>query len=330
MSPMEWLNYHHLYYFWLIAQEGTLSKAAARLRLTHSTLSAQLRQLEDFLGQPLFDRRGRRLSLTPFGAEVAHYAAEIFQLGGELVEVARGRRASRRARLRVGVVGTLPRTIVYRLLEPALAAEEAVTAVIIQAPFDQLLVHLAANRLQLVLADRPPPEGGTLGLHTHLLGGSEILLYGTPALAARYRRGFPGSLDGAALVVPGGSTGLRRAIERWFADRTLRFEVAAEVDDAGLMRVFGAFGRGLFPIRAVLRTEVEETHEVSRVGPLDGIEEKYYAIALERRVRDPRVARIITSGRTRLSRRAPGAEWAGTRSRGVPGAAGGGGGGRGA
>jgi LysR family transcriptional regulator, transcriptional activator of nhaA len=298
---MEWLNYHHLYYFHMIAQEGGLAKAAVRLRLTHSTLSAQLRSLEQFLNQPLFDRKGRRLVLTPFGSDVAQYAADIFRLGGELVDVARGRSASRRVQLRVGAIGTLPKTIVYRLLEPALDAGPDVAVSVRQAPLEELLLHLAGNRVHLVLSDSPPPAGQSVRVHTHPLGTSGLLLYATPPLARKYRRGFPGSLADAPFVLPSAGTGLRGAMERWFADHGIRVQVAGEIDDAGLLRVFGALGRGIFPIRAVLQKEVEETHAVQLVGPMDGVTERYYAISPHRRTDSALVAAIIEGSRTRLA-----------------------------
>lgn len=298
---MEWLNYHHLFYFHAIVQEGGLARAANRLRLTHSTLSAQLRTLEEFFGQPLFDRKGRRLSLTPFNAEVAQYAVDIFKLGSELVEVARGRSASRRPVLRIGVVGTLPRTIVYRLVEPALNAGQHVALSIRQAPLATLLLELAANRLQLVLADAPPAEGQSVRVHTHALGTSKLLLYARPSLAKKYRRRFPASLSDAPLLLPSAGTGLRAAMERWLTDHELRVQVVGEIDDAGMLRVFGAFGWGIFPIRAVLRQEVEETHAVELVGAMEGVVERYYAITLDRRVENPLLAAIIEGGRRRLT-----------------------------
>ena len=297
---MEWLNYHHLYYFHAIVQEGGLAKAAARLRLTHSTLSAQLKALEQFLDQPLFDRKGRRLVLTPFGADVAQYAADIFRLGGELVEVARGRATSRRTQLRIGAVGSLPKTIIYRLLEPAMDAGEDVSVAIRQAPLDELLLHLAANRVQVVLSDAPPQSGLSVRVHSHALGSSDILLYATPPLARRYRRGFPASLAEAPLLFPAAGTGLRAGMERWLAEQGIRPRIAGEIDDAGLLRVFGALGRGVFPIRAALREEVEETHAVQLVGPMAGVVERYYAIIPQRRARNPLVSAIIEGGRRKL------------------------------
>jgi LysR family transcriptional activator of nhaA len=296
---MSWLNYHHLHYFWVIVQEGGLAKAALKLRLSHSTLSAQLRALETALGSQLFERRGRRLVLTPFGTEVASYASDIFRLGGELIDVAQGRSAIRRTPLRVGVVGSLPKTVVHRLLEPGMSRSQSPIDVR-QDTMTHLLEELAGNRLHLVLADAPAPESLPLRVHSHLLGEAALSIYGAPELAARHRPRFPKSLDGAPLLLPGQGSLLRRALERWFADHDLRPSIEGEFDDAGLLRVFGGAGHGLFPVRDILRGEVEDVHGSVFVGPLDGLKERYYAISVERKVRHPGVVAIIESARSKL------------------------------
>jgi LysR family transcriptional regulator, transcriptional activator of nhaA len=300
-TPMEWLNYHHLFYFSVIVQEGGLSKAAARLRLSHSTLSTQLRSLEAFLGNELFERRGRRLVLTPIGAEVAEYASEIFRIGAELIDVARGREPGRRAALRVGVVDALPKTLTYRLLEPAMQADSSGPIHVRQDDMGRLLGELAAHRLHLVLSDTPPPQGLPVRVHAHLLGETDVLLYGTPQLAARFRPGFPASLGDAPLLLPGAAASLRRGIERWMTDRGIRLRIEGELDDAGLLRVFGGAGRGLFPVRAALRTEVEEAHGAVFIGKFEGLRERYYAVSSERRVRHPGVLARIERARSRLA-----------------------------
>lgn len=293
------LNYQHLYYFWVIAREGGLSRAARTLRVTHSTLSVQLRSLEEFLGAPLFERAGRKLVLTPFGAEMAAHASEIFRLGAELVDVARGRAQPGRSAFRVGVVSALPKSLTYKLIEPALA-EQLGPLQVRQDDLGRLLEELASHRLHLVLSDVPPPDRLNLRVHAHLLGDSEILLYGTKPLAARYRRGFPKSLEQAPVVLPRESASLRRLVDRWFAEQGLRVRLEAEVDDAALLRVIGASGRGLFPVRSALRTEVEERHGASLVGKLTGVRERVFAISVERRVRHPAVAAIIGRARQRM------------------------------
>lgn len=297
---MEWLNYHHLYYFWVIAQEGSLSRSAARLRLTHSTLSEQLKLLEGFFGRALFDRRGKRLALTAFGAEIAHYANEIFQLGDELVEVARRRAEPRKAALRVGVLAELPKTIVYRLTEAALDSAGRANVEIRQADLVTLVALLQRNRVHVILTDRLPPEVAAQRVHTHKLGETDIVLCAGPTLAARYASGFPRSLNGAPVVMPARGSGLRVSLDRWFADNEIRADVTAEIDDAGLLRVFGGFERGIFPVRGVLLDEVEEVHRVQVLGSLEGIRECYYAICNERRVSHPHVVGLIEAGRQRL------------------------------
>ncbi|HEX5658600.1 MAG TPA: LysR family transcriptional regulator [Polyangiales bacterium] len=299
----EWLNYHHLFYFWRITREGGLARAAARLHVSHSTVSAQLRSLESFLGAPLFERRGRRLVLTPLGAETAAYAEDIFRLGSELVDVARGRAQSEIPTFRVGVVSSLPKTLVYRLLEPVLREKKKLRMHMRQAELTRLLPELAAHRLHLVLSDRPAAEGSSLPVHSHLLGESEIWLYGDKKLAARYRPLFPTSLQNAPVLYPGHDSALRSVMERWFADRGLRVQMAADADDAGMLRAFGARGFGLFPVRAGLRSEVEASSEAEWVGCLEGAKESYYAISVERRVRHPAAARMMEAARDELTER---------------------------
>lgn len=296
---MAWLNYQHLYYFWTIAREGGLSRAAAALRLTHSTLSVQLRALEESLGEPLFERRGRALVLTPFGREVQQYASEIFRVGAELIDLAAGRASSLR-RFEVGVVSAIPKTTICQLLLPALDGEPAGGVRIRQDGIERLVHELASGRLHAIISDAPPLQGGSLRLHAHALGSSDILLYGSRALADRYRRGFPRSLDGAPVLLPGPDAALRRSIERWLADRGLRIDAVGEIDDAGTLRALGAAGHGLFPVRAALRGEVEDGLGARRVGRLAGVVESYFVISLERRVKHPAVATLIEAARRRL------------------------------
>ena len=301
---MDWLNYHHLNYFWRIAREGSLSRAATTLGVTHSTLSAQLRALEQFLGGQLFERRGRRLVLTPLGEETASYADEIFRLGAELVEAARGQSQERRLALRVGVVGDLPKTVAYAFLRPAIRLPNFGPSIIRQSSLDRLLEELAGGRLHFVLTDTPPPEASAHRVFAHLLGESEILLYGTAALSRKYRPGFPRSLRGAPVLLPSAPSSLRRQIDRWLVDRDLKVNVTGEFDDAGLMRAAGLHGQGIFPVRAALRAEVEESRTVSLIGQLTGVLERYYVVSTERRVRHPAVNAVIEHGRIELARAA--------------------------
>lgn len=295
---MQPLNYQHLFYFWVIAREGGVARAARHLRLSHSTLSAQLRLLEQFLGGQLFERAGKRLVLTPLGQEIAAYSGDIFRIGNELVEVARGHGAGAHTALRVGTVSGLPKTIAYRLTEPALRLDPAQVIHVRQDSQARLVEELATGRLHVVLTDTPP-EPSAYRLHAHVLGETDLLLFGAPALAKRYGKRFPTLLEGAPVLLPSAG-GLRRGLERWFADKGLRVKVTGEVDDAGMLRVLGGQGLGLFAVRSALRTEVEEAHGAMCLGPIDGVRERYYAISVERRITHRGVAAMVDAARATL------------------------------
>lgn len=297
---MEWLNYHHLFYFAAIVKHGGVAAAARELRLTHSTLSAQLRALEDHFGAPMFERRGKRLVLTPFGAEAAGYAADIFRLGHELTEVARGRKAPGRDRIRLGIVAGVPKTLAHHLLAPALDELEAGTVVIRQDTLPALVESLAAGRLHLILTDHVPATPPGMRVHAHLLGETDILLYARARLARRASASFPQSLANAPLVLPPSDTPLRKRIDAWFVRHDVRVLVKAEIDDAGLLRAFGSAGRGVFPVRAAVRAEVEDLHDVKLVGACDGVHERYYAVTADRRIAHPALRAIVDSARSNL------------------------------
>ncbi len=298
---MEWLNYHHLFYFWVIAQEGGVAAAARKLRLTHSTLSAQLRALEEHLGSPLFDRRGKRLALTPFGADVAGYATDIFRLGRELAEVARGRPGTGRETLRVGVVAGIPKTLVHHLLAPALDQTKGMST-IRQDSASNLVSALAAGRLHVALTNDVPTTPPGSGMHCHLLGETDILLYGRADLARVARRRFPQSLSQLPLVLPPSGAPLRKRLDEWFAQQDVEVMVSAEVDDSGLLRAFGSAGRGIFPVRAALKAEVEDLHDVKLVGRCDDVRERFFAVTSGRRIEHPAVATLVSTARANLNR----------------------------
>jgi LysR family transcriptional regulator, transcriptional activator of nhaA len=297
---VEWLNYHHLYYFWRIAEEGGLARAARKLHLTHSTLSAQLQALERSFDSPLFERKGKRLVLTPFGVEAASYASDIFRLGRELTDVAQRRTSPSREVLRVGVVEELPKSLAYRLLTPALDASPTGSVQVRQRDLASLVQALSAGRLHVVLCDEAAAAGTNNKIHTHALGETEIFLYATRALASSLRGPFPESLRNAPFVLPPEGTVLRRKLDDWLAVQGVPIQVRAEIGDAGLLRVFGSGGRGVFPVRAALRAEVEELHDVQKLGVCEGLRESYFAISTERRVTHPAVGALIQSARSRL------------------------------
>lgn len=297
---MEWLNYHHLFYFAAIVEHGGVAAAARHLRLTHSTLSAQLRALEEHLGSPLFERRGKRLVLTPFGVEAAGYATDIFRLGRELAEVARGRKAPGRDRIRLGILAGVPKTLAHHLLAPALDELGNGAVAVRQDTLQALVESLATGRLHLILTDHVPATPPGTRVHAHLLGETDILLYARARLARRASASFPGSLANVPFVLPSSDAPLRKRLDAWFVQHDVRVLVKAEIDDAGLLRAFGSAGRGVFPVRAALRAEVEDLHDVRLVGACDGVHERYYAVTADRRIAHPGLRAIVDSARRNL------------------------------
>lgn len=299
-SRMERLNYHHLLYFWMVAREGSVARAAAKLRLAQPTLSGQIRALEGDLGEKLFERAGRGLRLTEMGRVVLGYADEIFALGRELRESVKGQPTGRPLKLAVGVSDALPKLVAYRLIEPALALPQPVRLVVHEQSTEKLLVALALHELDVVLTDRVAPPGVSVRAFNHLLGDCGVTLFAAPRLAARYRRGFPRSLDGAPFLLPGETSTLRRALEQWFEKQRIRPLIVGEFDDSTLIKVFGQAGKGLFAAPSIIVSSVRRQYDVAIVGPLDKVRERFYAVSAERRLKHPAVIAITESARREL------------------------------
>lgn len=297
---MEWLNYHHLLYFWLVAREGSLARASAELRLAQSTISGQIRALERSLGEKLFSRSGRKLVLTEMGRVVYRYADEIFTLGRELGDAVRGRPLKRPMSLMVGVADVVPKLVAQRLLEPALKLPEPVHLVCREDKPEPLLADLAVHNLDIVISDSPVNPSIRVRAFNHLLGECGVLLFGTPKLAASYRRGFPKSLNGAPLILPTENTTLRRSLDQWFALRDIHPRVVGEFEDSALLNVFGQAGMGLFPVSSVIANETRRQYQVRAVGKLDDVRERFYAISVDRKLKHPAVIAISQEARQKL------------------------------
>lgn len=297
---MEWLNYHHLLYFWVVAKEGTIAAACKELNLAQPTISAQLRVLEDSLGEKLFTRVGRNLALTETGRVVYRYADEIFSLGRDLMDTLKGRPTDRPLRLTVGVADVLPKLVAYRLLEPAFQLPEPVQLICHEGSPARLLTQLATYELDLVLSDSPIGPDVKVRAFNHLLGECGVSIFGTKELATKYRRRFPSSLDGAPFIIPTGNTALRRAMEHWFDSEDIRPLVVGEFEDSALLKVFGQAGAGLFIAPTVIEKEVQRQYSVRVVGRLESVRERFYAISVEKKVKHPAVVAIADEAREKL------------------------------
>lgn len=297
---MEWLNYHHLRYFWAVAREGGVTRASRALNISQPTVSAQLRELEEALGEKLFDREGRRLVLTEAGQLVYRYADEIFGLGRELLDTLKGRPTGRPLRLSVGIADVVPKLVAHRLLEPALRLPEPLRIVCHEDKTERLMTELAGHGLDLVIADGPVGPALRVKAFNHFLGESGVAFFGVSALARRLARGFPRSLDGAPMLLPTPITSLRRSLDQQFEALGVRPQVRGEFQDSALMAAFGMAGHGAFPAPVAIADEVRRQFRVERIGVLDGVRERFYAISVERRLKHPAVVAISDAARQQL------------------------------
>ena len=289
------LNYKQLHYFWTVAKEGGITRAAERLHLTPQTLSGQVALLEDNLGAKLFRRVGRGLELTDTGRLALSYAEDIFRAGGELEEVLRGSQSGRPLLFRVGIADVLPKSVAYRLLAPAMALPEPVRLIGKEDKLDRLLGELAMHRLDLVLADSPMPEQAEVKGHSHKLDECGVTFLASPELARQLAGDFPDCLNEAPFLVPGEGTAMRGHLMRWLTAQDLHPRIVGEFDDSALMNAFGQGGGGVFPAPSLVAKEICRQYGVTPLGATDTVSEHFYAITVARRVSHPAVHAILTA-----------------------------------
>jgi LysR family transcriptional regulator, transcriptional activator of nhaA len=295
---MDWLNYHHLLYFWVVAKEGSIVRASRELSLAHPTISGQIHRLEESLGEKLFTRQGRTLALTEAGRVAFRYADEIFSLGREFVDTLKGRASGRPLRLVVGVADVLPPSLVRRFLEPAFRLDQQVHVVCrADKSVAEFVAELALHRVDVVIADGPAGASIPVRAFSHLLGECGTTFFATAKLAGTARRRFPRSLDGMPFLLPGAPSTVRRALEQWFESQNIRPKIVAEFDDSALAKDFGMDGMGVFPAPTVIETEVLNQYRVRIVGRSDAVRQQFYAISIERKIKHPAVIAICKTAR---------------------------------
>jgi LysR family transcriptional activator of nhaA len=297
---MRHLNYSHLQYFWTVATEGSIVGAAEVLHVTPQTISGQLKLLDESVGQPLFNKSGRRLVLSETGRLVFDYADEIFRVGAELASIVKGKNAAGHAMLNVGVVSSMPKLVVERVVAPALSGEKAVRVVCREGALERLLSDLAVHRLDLVLSDQPVPTGLGIKAYNHRLGRSGLSFFSRGTGAARLRNRFPGSLDGARMLLPSRDSALRRHMDEWFEKNELQPEIVGEFDDSALLKAFGEAGLGVFAGPTVIEREICRMYRTTVIGRVPEVSEHFYAISPERRLKHDAVVEITNIARTDL------------------------------
>jgi len=298
---MDWLNYHHLHYFWVVAREGSVTKACDILHLSQPTISGQIRDLERAMKVPLFTKSGRGLALTETGQAVFRYADDIFALGRELMDLVSGRPVGKPIRFRVGLVDVMPKLIAHLLLEPALRLPEPVQVVCVEGKLDRLAAELTIHNLDLVLSDAPLPPTVKAKVFTHLLGECGVSIVGVPKLVEAYISGFPKSLDGAPFLLPTEGTALRRSLDQWFEEHGIRPAIRGEFEDSALLKTFGRSGEGVFAIPATVEEDIRDHYGVRVIGTAKGLRERFYAISVERKLKHPAVVAISEQARQNLT-----------------------------
>jgi LysR family transcriptional activator of nhaA len=297
---MEWVNYHHLLYFWVVSREESLAKAASELRLAQSTVSKQIHLLEDALGHKLLEKRGRRLVLTESGRIVFRYAEEIFSIGREMLDTLRSRPVDRPLRVAIGVADVVPKLIAEKILAPALDLPERVQVVCREDKPNRLLAELALHEFDVILTDAPANPDVSVRAFNHLLGESGVGFFARGDLAKKYRRNFPRSLRDAPLLLPTENTVLRRSLDQWLDSQGIRPNIVGEFEDSALLKVFGFQGIGVFPAPLVIAKDIGLQYKARSIGTVPNVRERFYAITVERRIKHPAVVAICDVARATM------------------------------
>ena len=284
---MDWLNYHHLRYFWTVARKGGVRKAAEELHVSQPSISAQLRLLEESFGEKLFQRSGRNLTLTDAGRLVLSYADEIFATGRELMSAVKHGPGKRPLRLDVGLTDAFPKLIAFEIFQGAFRSTDPVHIVCREGEIGPLVNRLQAHRLDIVLADEPASSSLKAKTFNHKLGRSGLTFCAVPAVAAKLRRNFPKSLNGAPALLPTENMGMRAGLETWFDARGIRPRLVGEFEDSALMEVCASGGRGFTAVHTVVDRIALKRYGLKVIARVAECGSDFYAITTERRVKHP-------------------------------------------
>lgn len=294
------LNYKHLRYFWMVAKTGSIAKAAEQLYLTPQSISGQLTEFANVLGVELFRRSGRNLEVTDAGRKVLSYADEIFSIGDELIEAIHDQRAKKSTPLKVGIADSVSKLVAYRLLEPALELAEPIRLICREGRLVPLLAELSVNRLDMIIADRPMPNHLNVRGFNHLLGESELTVFGAPSITKHLAADFPACLNHAPFLLPGEDAAIRPKLEQWLDKNNLHPIINGEFDDSALMKSFGQAGVGLFAAPSTNAAHICEQYKVQPIGKIDTVVEQVYMITTERQLKHPAIIAISEKGREDL------------------------------
>ena len=294
----EFLNYHHLRYFWTVAKEGSLRHAAGKLHISQSSICTQIQQLETALGEDLFRPSGRSSVLTDFGQLIYGYADEIFTLGGEVLRAAKQAPTSRSLRLHAGIVDSFPKLMSFDILRPIFEHDPPIQLTCQEGKLADLVAQLGTHRLDVVLADEPASPGLSGKVFNHLVGSSDVTFFSMPILARTLKGRFPRNLHGAPALLPTQNCRLRRELEKWFRTVGIEPRVVAEFEDASLAKIVGTEGCGFVVVPTAVASEAIERYGFVSLGRTRAVETQFFAITVERRITHPAILAITNRERT--------------------------------
>ncbi len=292
LPDTDFLNYHHLRYFWTVAKEGSLRKASEKLRVSQPSMCTQIKLLESSLGETLFRTSGRSLVLTEFGKLIYSHAEEIFTLGSEILRARKEAPSSRRLHLHVGIVDSFPKLMSYEILRPVLEHEPPVQLTCHEGKLADIVSQLVTHRLDVVLADEPASPAIAGKVFNHLLGSSSITFCAMPEFAKTLKGRFPRNLDGVAALLPTQNCNLRRDLEKWFRSSGVEPRVVAEFEDAALTKIVATSGHAFIAVPTVVASEAFERYGFVPLGRTKEVETNFYAITSERRFTHPAILAI--------------------------------------
>ncbi len=277
-----WINYHHLFYFKTIAEEGTVSKAAERLRLGQPTLSAQLKQFEETLGVQLFERHHKKLVLTEQGKVALDYSKNIFRMGSEMYEVLHDRLKPLRPSLHLGALDSVPKQIVLQLVKHAFRISPCQIS-LSEGKSDELLRELIAHRMDLMVTNFLPTGIDAKGLYPKSITKKNVAFYGAPKYKA-LRKGFPKSISGVPMIFPTYDSRLRQDLDHWAKLNKIELNIITESQDISVKKLMAVSELGLIPTATHTVTGQILRGELVEIGQLQGVYEELFLVTAQRKI----------------------------------------------
>lgn len=291
MTPV---NFNQLYYFYLVAREGSIARISEQLHITPQTISGQISALEHSTGSALFNRSGRKWSLTEMGRLSYRYAEDIFQLGDELRSVLKHQHVSQWQTFTVGITDVLPKAFIYQMLKPVFLLPQQLRLICREGEQTALLAELAMNKLDLVLSDQPLMPSSSIKAYNHEITSSDTSFFASPLLVdALAGTEFPACLHQQPMLLQSKRSIIRQRLESWFEQQQIVPQIVAEFDDSALMKSFGQQGLGIFSAPSQIEQNICQQYQVQVIGRTEAVREVFYAISPERKLTHPAVLQLV-------------------------------------